>query len=189
MKTRDGSAAYRALRECERAPEPIRDEFWRAVRKRNEAITALEVKAALEADPDEPILMGPPIYLPPPVIWDERWERKASRQRQREAFRRRGVVTKSIADEIDAMMRIEPAEYVEAMTGEVVGYGRKIHCPLPGHDERTPSFHVFPDAEKGWRCFGCNRRGRIYDLAAEVWGLRLPGQFREIHDRLWERFA
>ena len=33
-------------------------------------------------------------------------------------------------------------------------------CPLPGHTERTPSFHVSPD--KGYfHCFGCSHGGNV----------------------------
>jgi DNA primase len=43
-------------------------------------------------------------------------------------------------------------------------------CPLPGHDERTPSFMVFPE-QNSWYCFGaCQRGGDVVDLAAATWG-------------------
>lgn len=43
-------------------------------------------------------------------------------------------------------------------------------CPLPGHDERTPSFTVFPE-QNSWYCFGaCQRGGDVVDLAAAAWG-------------------
>ncbi len=43
-------------------------------------------------------------------------------------------------------------------------------CPL--HEERTPSFIVYPDS--GWTCFGkCNRSGDIYTLIGLVFGLEL----------------
>jgi hypothetical protein len=42
-------------------------------------------------------------------------------------------------------------------------------CPLPGHEERTPSFTVYP-GDGGWHCFGCLRGGDVVDLAALAWG-------------------
>jgi hypothetical protein len=36
-------------------------------------------------------------------------------------------------------------------------------CPL--HNDGTASFRVFP---KGWRCFGCDRRGGILDLVVAL---------------------
>jgi hypothetical protein len=43
-------------------------------------------------------------------------------------------------------------------------------CPLPGHDERTPSFTVYP-GDRGWWCYGCNRGGDVVDLARIAWGI------------------
>ncbi len=43
-------------------------------------------------------------------------------------------------------------------------------CPLPGHDERTPSFTVYPE-QNSWYCYGaCKRGGDVVDLAAAAWG-------------------
>jgi len=67
----------------------------------------------------------------------------------------------------DALRGVDPAVYVQRLTGQVVGRGRKVRCPL--HDDRVPSLHVYPDAERGWYCFGCRRGGSVYDLAALLW--------------------
>jgi hypothetical protein len=42
--------------------------------------------------------------------------------------------------------------------------GRRLlcRCPLPGHDDKTPSFTIFPDG--GWYCFGCCRGGDVLEL-------------------------
>jgi hypothetical protein len=67
---------------------------------------------------------------------------------------------------------------------------RKICCPLPSHEERTPSFHVHDEAERGWRCFGCSTSGDIYTLAGMLWGLDRKGDdFKVIHRRLLELFG
>jgi CHC2 zinc finger len=42
-------------------------------------------------------------------------------------------------------------------------------CPLPDHDERTPSFVVWADNERGWHCFGCDEGGDVVDLARLAW--------------------
>ena len=42
-----------------------------------------------------------------------------------------------------------------------------IRCPLPDHEDRTPSCSVNLD-EAVWNCFGCERRGGLVDLAAAV---------------------
>ncbi len=56
---------------------------------------------------------------------------------------------------------------MQRLTGQVVGRSRKVRCPL--HDDRVASLHVYPDAERGWYCFGCRRGGSVYDLAALLW--------------------
>lgn len=37
-------------------------------------------------------------------------------------------------------------------------------CPLPDHDEKTPSFTVYEEDERGWFCYGCSRGGDVLDL-------------------------
>jgi hypothetical protein len=43
-------------------------------------------------------------------------------------------------------------------------------CPLPGHDEKTPSFVVYP-GDRGWWCYGCQRGGDVVDLARFARGI------------------
>ena len=35
-------------------------------------------------------------------------------------------------------------------------------CPLPDHEDRSPSFYCYPDGR--WWCFGCKRGGDVVDL-------------------------
>jgi DNA primase len=38
-------------------------------------------------------------------------------------------------------------------------------CPLPGHEDRTPSFYIYPGEVGGrWWCYGCSRGGDVVDL-------------------------
>lgn len=74
----------------------------------------------------------------------------------------------------DRLADIAPPVYVEALTGRAVGRDGKVCCPLPGHDDSTPSMHVYDDAEAGWHCFGCGRGGTVYTLAALLGGYPLP---------------
>lgn len=53
-------------------------------------------------------------------------------------------------------------------------------CPLPGHDERTPSFHV-DTKRQVWHCFGCGRGGDLFELARHLWG---EGLFYRVAERL-----
>ena len=43
-------------------------------------------------------------------------------------------------------------------------------CPLPDHEDRSPSFVVYP-GDGGWWCFGCQRGGDVVDLARLAWGI------------------
>ena len=47
--------------------------------------------------------------------------------------------------------------------GKLVG-----RCPLPDHEDRTPSFYCYAREHMGfytfWRCYGCNRGGDVVDL-------------------------
>lgn len=88
----------------------------------------------------------------------------------------------------DAVASIPPREYVEVLTGRQVGGDGKISCPLPDHEDRTPSCQVYDDPERGWYCFGCGRGGTIYDFAAALWGLDTRGEdFKILRRRISER--
>ena len=43
------------------------------------------------------------------------------------------------------------------------------HCPLPDHQDKTPSFTVNP-GKNLWHCFGCVRGGDSVELARLAWG-------------------
>jgi hypothetical protein len=46
-------------------------------------------------------------------------------------------------------------------------------CPLPDHEDRTPSFFCYPNHSRfydGWWCYGCNRGGDVVDLYAAMEG-------------------
>jgi hypothetical protein len=84
---------------------------------------------------------------------------------------------------LDPLLAIEPARYVQLLTGLQVPPSRKVSCPF--HPDRTPSLHVYPEPTQGWACFGCGRGGTIYDLAAELWQLRTRGpEFLQLRNRL-----
>ena len=55
-------------------------------------------------------------------------------------------------------------------------------CPF--HDERTPSFHVRPDA-KHYHCFGCQESGDPFDFVMQIEGLDFKGAMEALADRFW----
>jgi hypothetical protein len=174
------------------APESVQAAFFRELGERVEAERQsderLEWLYSDAPESEEPLFSSPDD--PDPVFpvrvrlrrdefgWDESWDRRAAR------------ATAGIElDDASDLLHIPPADYVTRLTGEDAEEGREIRCPLPGHDERTGSFHVY-DAERGWYCFGCGRGGDVYNLAGYLWGIdsRGPG-FREIRERLQGVFA
>lgn len=81
----------------------------------------------------------------------------------------------------DVLAEVAPPTYFHLLTGaEVSDRGGMVRCPLPGHEDRTPSCHVYADAPAGWYCFGCGRGGSLIDLGAELWGIDPRG--RGYHD-------
>lgn len=74
----------------------------------------------------------------------------------------------------DPLDEIPPPVYFEALTGLVPGRDGKACCPLPGHEDSTPSMHVYDEPGAGWHCFGCGRGGTVYTLAALLAGYSLP---------------
>jgi hypothetical protein len=74
----------------------------------------------------------------------------------------------------DPLARIPPPLYVAALCGVAVPQaGAAISCPLPGHEDAHPSFMVYAEPRRGWRCFshpGGSVGGRIYDLVSALAG-------------------
>ncbi len=60
-------------------------------------------------------------------------------------------------------------------------------CPLPGHDDKTPSFRLNL-AEGWWKCMGCGRGGGdVITFACAYWGLSWPRDFPLALERLGAR--
>lgn len=71
--------------------------------------------------------------------------------------RRRRVESVKAAISVESFVRDHLNVELRLSGDHLVG-----RCPFPGHDDRTPSFHVHPD--RAW-CFGCNRGGDLIDVA------------------------
>lgn len=55
-------------------------------------------------------------------------------------------------------------------------------CPLPDHDEKTPSFCVYPEGQH-YHCYGCQGHGDLLDLHQAVTGDGLPEALVELSTR------
>lgn len=65
-------------------------------------------------------------------------------------------------------------ELAERLVGSALvrkGNTYTARCPLPDHDEKTPSFTVYADNGRGWACFGCRRGGDVVHLYAHAEGV------------------
>lgn len=101
--------------------------------------------------------------------------------------RRRTTVLFNPADPVET---IPPEAYFARLAGLEPDREGMVRCPIPDHFDRTPSCRVYEAAEKGWYCYGCERGGRIYDLAGHVWNLEPRGDgFKEIKARLEREFG
>lgn len=159
----------RHLREFLAAPEPVQRSFMDRIgleaRRESEMIVGLlEIGAPVSKRP-----------APCRTRWDETW-------------RKRARISRMIASgKIEAH---DPEELVDAMplpewwlllTGEEVPRNGMVVCPF--HDDRSPSCHV---KERRFKCYACESRGRVYDLAAHVWGLDPQRDFKAVSERLRE---
>ena len=84
---------------------------------------------------------------------------------------RRGVSRRRVIGE--AKEKVPVIDLAERLCGSgglrKAGKERVGRCPLPDHEDRTPSFAVNP--EKGvWFCHGCVRGGDVVELARLAWG-------------------
>lgn len=74
--------------------------------------------------------------------------------------------------------RINLADYV-GRTVQLQKSGRNLRGLCPFHQEKTPSFFVFPDSNR-WHCFGCGRGGDIFNFVMEQQGLDFRGALEEL---------
>jgi hypothetical protein len=86
----------------------------------------------------------------------------------------------------DWLREIPPTVYVPRLLDTELGIDSKVACPF--HEDRTPSLHAYPTAERGWFAFCCRRGGSIYDLAGALWGMDTKGEeFIQLKALLTER--
>lgn len=192
----DTQSGPEALAEFMRAPAATRTSFWGEIRKRTECAHAESRKRVEEAAelgfslPDflASVLLEPPEFRhrrDAVCIWGKRWRDRAYRDQLIEQRGRR--IDDGFGAEKARLEGIEAIDYVFRLTGAEPNRAGYVHCPLPSHDERTPSFHC---KETRWRCYGCGVYGSIYELAGILWDLPRSGrEFRVIHERLLEVFG
>ena len=73
--------------------------------------------------------------------------------------------------DIDQLKRRNPvAEVVRRHGVELRGQGKRLTGRCPFHEDRTPSFCVYPETES-FHCFGCGASGDVIDFVRRTQGL------------------
>jgi hypothetical protein len=84
---------------------------------------------------------------------------------------RRGVSRRSVIEE--AKDKVPVIDFADLLCGPAkmrrVGTEWVARCPLPDHEDKTPSFTANPEKNL-WFCHGCLRGGDVVELARFAWG-------------------
>jgi CHC2 zinc finger len=99
----------------------------------------------------------------------------------------------AVRDAVPIEERARRYTKLEPLGGRAWFTGR---CPLPDHQDRTPSFYIYPPGR--YHCYGCGRNGDVVDLEffcgeyREIWeamialaveyGVELPRRTRRWHE-------
>jgi hypothetical protein len=77
----------------------------------------------------------------------------------------------------EAVRDAVPIEEIACRYTDLEPFGGKAwftgRCPLPDHEDKTPSFYIYPPGR--WWCYGCGRGGDVVDLEfhcgnyGEIW--------------------
>ncbi len=165
------------------APQRIQEQFWAALRRRTDWEHELAAFRESVGDPDAPAPVELRRRMPPRVRWSKQWDKRAAAERRRQRNPARRASEGALEAQKLRLLDIPPDLYIETITGEESRANGSMICPLPAHDDRAPSFWVYPDYT--WRCFGCGEHGDIYELAGLIWSLDRSGRdFLELHRRL-----
>ena len=81
----------------------------------------------------------------------------------------------------DIKDKIDLVEYVSKhVTLQKSGQNFKANCPF--HQEKTPSFYVFPDKQT-WRCFGaCADGGDVFNFVMKVQNFEFSAALQQLAD-------
>ena len=87
----------------------------------------------------------------------------------------------ALSDDIKA--RLDIVDVVSQYVPELHRAGRNFSARCPFHQERTPSFVVFPDRQS-WRCFGaCATGGDVFSFVMRADGVDFSGALKELAQR------
>src|SRR5918998_4965646 len=83
---------------------------------------------------------------------------------------RRGASRRSVIEAAKAKVRTIDLADLLCGPGKMRKVGERwvARCPLPGHEDRSPSFTVYPETNSFF-CYGCLRGGDVVELARFAW--------------------
>ncbi len=82
----------------------------------------------------------------------------------------------------DVLSSIRQAIDLSELVGRFVPLkrsGKSFKGCCPFHQEKTPSFHVWPE-EGTWKCFGCQKGGNAFTFLTEREGITFPEAVRQL---------
>lgn len=126
--------------------------------------------ASLDATPQEPECDRLCIESGMAMLADCIVEIRAELAKRRALYRNPHAPTIKRGARVDIFRHVKERLTIEALCGRygpiLQPRGRDLWglCPLPDHNEKTPSFHITPDRQQ-WHCFGCDRGGDLFHLA------------------------
>lgn len=99
--------------------------------------------------------------------------------------------TSTTGDDLTAKIkRVWTSEQELQARGIQVPPSGVISCPFPSHDDHTPSFHIYDEAEEGWACFGSScpstGGGSVIDLVMHLDSVDVGQAIRQLAHRIGE---
>jgi len=84
----------------------------------------------------------------------------------------------ALSDDIKA--RLDIVDVVSQHVPDLHRAGRNYAARCPFHQERTPSFVIFPE-QQSWRCFGaCAAGGDVFSFVMRANGVDFSGAIKEL---------
>ncbi len=107
-------------------------------------------------------------------------------QDKRRRLKRRRQYASQGEDPTQALLDIPCDVWLPVLTGIEMPRGRRISCPLPGHEDKDPSCRFY---DATFYCWGCHRSGDIFNFVGELWeidhrGSRFPELVKMLAMRL-----